>query len=85
LILVNDRAAVRRETGSKEDAMIPTKHDYYKRRAREHRRLASSAADADERMMHDRLVEAYTALARKYRLRQIIRLSPACLHRAEAA
>jgi len=48
--------------------MIPTRYDYYKARSREHRRLALGSADAADRAMHERLVEAYTELARKYSL-----------------
>ena len=54
--------------------MIPTRYDYYRSRAREHRRLAQRAANEDQRSMHDRLVGAYTDLARKYALRQTISL-----------
>ena len=54
--------------------MIPTRYDYYRSRAREHRRLAQCAANEDQRSMHDRLVGAYTDLARKYALRQTISL-----------
>lgn len=52
--------------------MIPTRHDYYKRRAREHRQLAGSAPTDADREMHERLVEAYAGLARKYGLRQTL-------------
>jgi hypothetical protein len=56
----------------KERAMIPTRYDYYKARAREHRRLAQRSAQ--DRAMHLRLVEAYGELARKYCLRQVVSL-----------
>jgi hypothetical protein len=52
--------------------MIPTRHDYYKRRAREHRALAGRAASAKDRAMHSTLVEAYLGLARQHGLRQRI-------------
>ena len=54
--------------------MIPTRHEYYRRRAREHHRLALAAAAPEQRSMHARLVEAYGELARQYRLRQVIKL-----------
>lgn len=54
--------------------MIPTRYDYYKARLREHRRLATCCANAADRAMHERLVEAYAGLARKYSLKQIITL-----------
>ena len=54
--------------------MIPTRYDYYRARAREHRTLAARATDAEQRSMHDRLVGAYTELARKYALRQTVSL-----------
>ncbi|BAK67851.1 hypothetical protein SLG_31760 [Sphingobium sp. SYK-6] len=54
--------------------MIPTRHDYYRRRAREHRKLALAAGQSEQRAMHDQLVRAYDALAKQYRLRQIVRL-----------
>ena len=57
--------------------MIPTRYDYYKARSREHRRLALGSADAADRAMHERLVEAYTELARKYSLKQVVSLRPA--------
>jgi hypothetical protein len=54
--------------------MIPTRHDYYRRRAREHRSLALSASQPEMRAMHDRLVFAYEGLARRYLLRQVVKL-----------
>jgi len=54
--------------------MVPTRYDYYKARTREHRRLALQARSAEERAMHERLVEAYTDLARKYSLKQVVTL-----------
>ncbi|MBU0557723.1 MAG: hypothetical protein KKD64_09065 [Alphaproteobacteria bacterium] len=54
--------------------MIPTRYTYYRNRAREHRRLAQTAIAPEQRSMHDRLVEAYTDLARQSRLRQVVRL-----------
>lgn len=50
--------------------MIPTAHDYYRRRAREHRHLAGAAQAPEQREMHDRLVGVYQSLAREARLRQ---------------
>ena len=43
--------------------MIPSDQDYYSRRAEEHKRLACAAAGAEQRAMHERLVEAYHGLA----------------------
>jgi hypothetical protein len=57
--------------------MIPTNHDYYRRRAEEHQRLATDADAPDQRAMHTQLVEAYRGLARQSRLRQVIRLKVA--------
>lgn len=54
--------------------MIPTRHDYYKRRAREHRRLASLSTCVEQRLAHEKLVEAYLTLARRYRLKQTVAL-----------
>ncbi|MDD3800404.1 MAG: hypothetical protein PHE36_14635 [Novosphingobium sp.] len=54
--------------------MIPTRYEYYRARAREHRALAQRAASPEQRTMHDRLVGAYTGLARKYALRQTVSL-----------
>ncbi|MCB2060695.1 MAG: hypothetical protein R3E09_00680 [Novosphingobium sp.] len=54
--------------------MIPTRYDYYRACAREHRLLAQGAPNEDQRLMHDRLVGAYTHLARKYALRQRVSL-----------
>ncbi|MCW2337152.1 hypothetical protein M2337_001385 [Sphingobium sp. B2D3A] len=54
--------------------MIPSRHAYYRNRANEHRRLAQVAAEPAQRLMHDRLVEAYLSLARESRLRQVVRL-----------
>ena len=59
--------------------MIPTRHDYYKRRAREHRHLAATAAYDEDREMHERLVDAYTKLARKHGLRQVVTLKPVAI------
>lgn len=56
---------------------MPNRYDYYKARAREHRLLAAKAPNPDERSMHDRLVKAYMALARKYCLRQVLRVKAA--------
>lgn len=53
--------------------MIPTRFTYYRKRAREHRRLAELASP-ETRMMHDRLVDAYNSLARQSRLRQVLKL-----------
>lgn len=53
--------------------MIPTRYTYYRNRAREHRLLAESAAAPEQRLMHDRLVEAYISLARQSRLRRAVR------------
>lgn len=57
--------------------MIPSRFSYYRRRAREHRALARTAAHPEHRAMHDRLVEAYLALARLHRPRKLLRLKPA--------
>jgi pyridoxine/pyridoxamine 5'-phosphate oxidase len=46
--------------------MIPTNHDYYNRRAREHRALASAAKQAETQAMHERLVKAYVTLAGRH-------------------
>lgn len=56
--------------------MIPTRHDYYRRRAREHRLLALRAIDDELRQMHERLVGVYTKMARDSRLRQNVSLRP---------
>lgn len=50
--------------------MIPSAHSYYVRRAREHGALARAATHADQRSMHERIVEAYTALARLHEPRR---------------
>lgn len=63
--------------------MIPTRHDYYRRRAREHRALAARAIDGELQQMHERLVSVYTQMARDSRLRQNIRLRPDMLLAAE--
>jgi hypothetical protein len=54
--------------------MIPTRHDYYRRRAREHRNLALSASHPEMRAMHDQLMRAYDGLARRYLLREVVKL-----------
>ena len=54
--------------------MIPTRYDYYRRRAREHRALAKHAASHEQRAIHEKLVSAYGELARKYRTRQALSL-----------
>jgi hypothetical protein len=54
--------------------MIPSRHAYYRNRAREHRRLALVATEPEARQMHDRLTEAYINLARQSLLRQVVRL-----------
>ena len=54
--------------------MIPSKYDYYRRRAQEHRRLALRSSEPDQRSMHDRLREAYMGLARQSRRRQVLSL-----------
>ena len=54
--------------------MIPTRYEYYRRRAREHRDLARGAASTEQRAMHEKLVGAYGELARKYRTRQTLSL-----------
>jgi len=54
--------------------MIPTAHDYYRARAREHRRLALAALAMEQRARHETLAEAYTSLAQRYKLRQIVTL-----------
>ena len=59
---------------SEERRMIPTRYDYYRRRAREHRDLAQGAASTEQRAMHEKLVSAYGELARKYRTRQTLSL-----------
>jgi len=53
---------------------VPTRYDYYKARAREHRQLAAKAMNAEDRAMHERLVKAYTGLAREHCLRQVLTL-----------
>jgi hypothetical protein len=53
--------------------MIPTRHDYYRARMREHQRLARRADTAENRQMHEQLVGAYQDLARQYRLRLVFR------------
>ncbi len=63
--------------------MIPTRHDYYRRRAREHRLLAARAVDGERRQMHERLVDVYTQMARDSRLRQNISLRPGIALAAE--
>ena len=52
--------------------MIPTRHDYYRRRASEHRGLALAARQPDQRAMHDQLMRAYDGLARRYQLREVV-------------
>lgn len=54
--------------------MIPTRYEYYRRRVREHRALAKGAADTEQRAMHEKLVNAYGELARKYRTKQTLSL-----------
>ena len=54
--------------------MIPTRYEYYSRRVREHRALAKDATDTEQRAMHEKLVNAYDKLARKYRTRQPLSL-----------
>jgi hypothetical protein len=54
--------------------MIPSDYDYYERRAHEHRCLANNATLSKQRQIHDRLVEAYTELARRCLLRRPIRI-----------
>lgn len=56
--------------------MIPTSHDYYRRRAREHRKLALNASNGELRQMHENLVTAYSRLASDSRLRQRVSLRP---------
>lgn len=51
---------------------MPTRYDYYKRRAREHRLLATHALHDEGRAMHERLANTYRELARKYCLRQVL-------------
>ena len=63
--------------------MIPTRHDYYRRRAREHRQLAARAIDGELRQMHERLVGVYTQMARDSRLRQNVSLRPEVVVAAE--
>lgn len=53
---------------------MPTRYDYYKRRAREHRLLATNALHDEGRAMHERLAKTYGELARKYCLRQVLRV-----------
>ena len=53
--------------------MIPTRHDYYRARVREHQRLARRAASAEDRLMHEQLISAYQDLARRYRLKLVFR------------
>lgn len=57
--------------------MIPSRHEYYRRRAKEHRLLARAANLPEIRAMHDRLVEAYTGLAKLHRPRKLLYLKPA--------
>jgi len=54
--------------------MIPTAHDYYRARATEHRRLALAAGADAQRAMHERLVEAYCALAERHKRKLVVRL-----------
>lgn len=54
--------------------MIPSRYDYYRQRAREHRELSQSAGEAVQRTMHDRICEAYMGLARQSRRRQVLSL-----------
>lgn len=63
--------------------MIPTRHDYYRRRAREHRKLALSAIDGEMRQMHEKLVTVYCRLASDSRLRQRVSLRPEIAFAAE--
>ncbi len=53
---------------------LPTRYDYYKARAREHRLLAAKALNGEERSMHERLVRAYMKLAKEHCLRQVLTL-----------
>lgn len=53
--------------------MIPTSHDYYERRAHEHRNHARTARPEQQRI-HARLAEIYTLLARIHALRNPVRL-----------
>ena len=53
---------------------VPTRYDYYKARAREHRQLAARASNDDQRTMHERLVGAYMKLAQEHCLRQVLTL-----------
>ncbi len=54
--------------------MVPTRYDYYKARSREHRRLAGKAPCEQDRIMHERLVDAYAKLARENFLCQVVTL-----------
>lgn len=51
--------------------MIPTKTDYYRRRAMEHRQLANKANSSKSRAEHEQIAGAYARLAKRYRLQQI--------------
>lgn len=53
---------------------MPTRYEYYKARAREHRQLAAKALHPEDRAMHEQLVKAYTGLAKEHRLRQVFTL-----------
>jgi hypothetical protein len=55
--------------------MIPSRHDYYSRRAHEHRALARRAHGAMQRAMHETLVEAYIGLANDARRREQMRFT----------
>ena len=54
--------------------MIPTRYEYYCRRAREHQSLAERSADPEQRDMHQRLIGAYGELADRYRPREKLSL-----------
>ena len=55
--------------------MIPKLHTYYRDRALEHRRLAAGATVPDQKLQHEKLVDAYKGLAKKALLRQRVRLT----------
>lgn len=57
--------------------MIRSKTDYYKARAREHRRLAGRVPDEMTRGQHEQLVAAYNRLARDSLMRQRVVLRAA--------
>lgn len=54
--------------------MIPSRYEYYRKRAQEHRALANSTPELERRSMHDRLCDAYMGLARQSRRRQVVSL-----------